>query len=516
MSRSQLPQWHALDSHKQHFERLHLKDLFETDAKRFERFSLQHDAFLLDYSKQPITQETMEKLFDLAHACSLEEWRTRMFTGQEINTTEKRAVLHTALRTQDDTPILIDGQDIIPNIRSTLTRMRSFSDKIRADKTYTDIVSIGIGGSDLGASMAYDALRPSCDRDMNMHFVSNVDATHLAETLRVCTPEKTLFIIASKTFTTQETMTNAYSAKQWLEENLKHGDVADHFVAASINVEGAKKFGIPDGHIFPIWDWVGGRFSMWSAIGLPLCIALGFDAFEDMLKGAYEMDQHFLHAPFEKNMPVIMAMLGIWHRNFLNYPALSIVPYDQYLWRFPSYMQQVDMESNGKSVDRDGKPVTYETGPLILGEAGTNAQHAYFQSLHQGTQITPCDFIAVIQSHNPLGDHHEKLLANVIAQSKAMMEGRDSENPHMHFSGNRPSNTLMIEELTPFTLGMLMALYEHKIFVQGIVWHINSFDQCGVELGKVLANEIIGSSAEELNTDASTFGLLNHIQKHKK
>ncbi len=516
MSRSQLPEWVALESHTQHFDHARIKDLFEADPKRFDRFTLEHGPFFLDYSKQLITQETTQHLIALAQACSLNEWRDSMFSGQAINATEQRAVLHTALRTQKDDAIIVDDTNIIPDIRSTLSRMKSFSEKIRSEKRYTDIVNIGIGGSDLGASMANEALKPFCDRSINMHFVSNVDATHLVETLRTCTPEKTLFIVASKTFTTQETMTNARSAKQWLQDNLKDGNISEHFIAASINVEGAKQFGIAEEHIFPIWDWVGGRFSMWSAIGLPLCISLGFKAFEDMLKGAYEMDQHFLHAPFEKNMPVMMAMLGIWNRNFLKYPALSVVPYDQYLSRFPSYIQQLDMESNGKSIDRNENTVSYETGPLVLGDAGTNAQHAYFQLLHQGTQITPCDFIVSIRSQNPIGDHHEKLLANAIAQSKAMMEGRDSDDPHAYFEGNRPSNTLMIEEITPFTLGMLMALYEHKIFVQGIIWNINSFDQCGVELGKILAKEILNSAPDDLSTDASTAGLLNHMQKHKK
>ena len=513
--RQNLPEWTALEQHKQDIESVQIKDLFEENKKRFDQFHVRHDNIMLDYSKHAITSETIEKLTALAKACGLEDWRAKMFNGEAINVTENRAVLHTALRTQSNAPIMVDGVDIIPKIRETLERMKNFSDTLRKEKRFTHIVNIGIGGSDLGPAMVYEALKPFTDRNIHLHFVSNVDGTHLTETLRQVDPAKTLFMVTSKTFTTQETMTNARSAKIWLQKVLGKEDVSDYFIAASQNVEEVKKFGIREDNIFPIWDWVGGRYSLWSAIGLSFCMAIGFDHFESMLEGAHSMDQHFLQAPFDQNMPVLLGLIGVWHRNFMNAPVLSILPYDQYLSRFPAYMQQLDMESNGKSVDRQDRKVQYETGPIIMGEIGTDAQHAFFQLIHQGTTIVPCDFIAVAKTQNPLGDHHKKLLANALAQTKALMDGRKSDNPHKIFEGNRPSNTILLDELTPYTLGMLLALYEHKVFVQGIIWNINSFDQCGVELGKILANRIIDDFDEHLDnvtTDSSTRGILKKLK----
>ncbi len=515
VSRSQLPEWKALSAHHKSLGPIHIKTLFEEDQARFDKYHLHHENIMLDYSKQPITPETIEKLMALAKACNIESWREKMFTGQIINTSEGRAVLHTALRTPDDTPVIVEGEDIIPQIRTSLARMKKFCDKLHKENKFTHIVNIGIGGSDLAPSMVYEALKHYSDRNIHLHFVSNMDGTNLAETLRLVDPEKTLFIVTSKTFTTQETMTNAHSARTWLREKLGVEDVSDHFIAASLNIPATKEFGINEDHVFPIWEWVGGRFSLWSTIGLSCCIAIGFDNFQALLDGAHSMDQHFLNAPLEENMPILMAMIGIWHRNFMDLPALSITPYDQYLWRFVSYMQQLDMESNGKAVDRKDRPVTYKTGPIILGDIGTNAQHAYFQILHQGSTIVPSDFILVAKTHNPIGQHHKMLISNAVAQSKALMEGQENDDPHKHFDGNRPSNTIVLDELTPYSLGMLLALYEHKVFVQGIIWNINSFDQCGVELGKTLAKQIIdGYDKEDAspNTDSSTHGILSHIK----
>ena len=513
--RSDLKEWKALEKHAELYQDIHMRDLFEGDHKRFDKYNISHKSMLLDYSKQPISKETMDNLLALAKACDVEGWRNKMFSGEAINTTEERAVLHTALRSNDKAPIVIDGEDIVPNIQATLERMKEFSDNVRKAGEITHIVNIGIGGSDLGTSMIYQALKHFSNRDIELHFVSNIDATHLAEVLRLIDPKNTLFIITSKTFTTQETMTNAHSAKSWLQRTLSDVDVSKHFVAATQSTEKAKEFGIADDNIFPIWDWVGGRYSLWSAIGLPLCISLGFERFREMLDGAHSMDTHFVEADLKENIPIILALLGVWHRNFLGYEALSVVPYDQYLSLFPSYLQQLDMESNGKSVDRDNADIPYDTGPIIIGGTGTNAQHAYFQLLHQGTTIVPCDFIVPAKSHNPIDGHHTKLIANALAQSKAMMEGRRHDDPNKTFDGNRPSNTIIIDELTPFTLGMLLALYEQKIFVQGIIWNINSFDQCGVELGKILAHQVgefFIQENEKSTTDASTTGLLNHIK----
>ncbi len=508
--RSKLPQWEKLKTQKDELKDLQIKSLFKEDQKRFDNFHLCHENIMLDYSKQLITKEIMGDLISLAKACDIEGWRKKMFEGEAINMTENRAVLHTALRGRGDSPIIVNGENIVPKIKHTLERMREFSDKIRKEKKYTHIVNIGVGGSDLASSMAYEALKHYSDRDVNVHFVSNIDATHLSEVLRLVEPEKTLFIVTSKTFTTQETITNAQSAKAWLQDRLGTKDVSDHFAAISQNIDLAKEFGIEEQNIFPIWDWVGGRFSLWSAVGLILCIAIGFDNFQKLLDGARSMDEHFLNAPLDANMPVILAMIGIWNRNFLKRPSLSVTLYNQYLWQFPAYLQQLEMESNGKSIDRNNMPIDYETCPIILGGIGTNAQHAYFQMIHQGTDIIPCDFIMVAKTHNHIDGHHEKLLANAIAQAKALMDGREDKNPHKSFSGNRPSSTIIIDELTPYCLGTLLALYEHKVFVQGIIWNINSFDQCGVELGKMLAKQII-ETPENMDMDSSSAGLLKYI-----
>lgn len=512
--RSDLDAWKILQDHAQETKGLQIKDLFDTDPNRFARFNLKYDGVLLDYSKQAVTTDTIKKLCGLAKSCDLEGWREKLYSGAKINMTEDRAVLHTSLRDPQHAPILVDGEDVNLVITETLERMQHFSNIIRKEKRFTHIINIGIGGSDLGAAMVYEALKPFCDRDFNMHFVSNVDATHLTEALREADPQKTLIIVTSKTFTTQETMTNAYSAKEWLSDKLGTNNLSEHLIAATQNVEAAKEFGVQDDHIFPIWDWVGGRFSLWSAIGLPLCIALGFDHFQSLLDGAHSMDDHFKSADFEHNMPVILAMIGIWNRNFLGYESLCITPYDQYLSRFSAYMQQLDMESNGKSVDRQNRKVPYKTGPIILGDVGTNAQHAFFQSIHQGTTIIPCDFILNARSLNPIGDHQKKLLANAIAQSKALMDGLKTDDPHTSFDGNRPSNTILLDALTPYRLGMLIALYEHKIFVQGIIWNINSFDQCGVELGKDLAKQVVTSldNLSDDKMDSSTASLINLVK----
>ncbi len=510
--RSDIPAWKALKRHHADLSQKKIKDLFDENPDRFEDFHVCHENFLFDYSKNLVTQDTMDRLFDLAGVCGLEEWRARMFKGDVINTTENRAVLHTALRSKLDRPVMVDGEDIIPQIKETLDKMRIFSDTIREEKRYTHIVNIGIGGSDLGTSMAYRALKPFSDRDISLHFVSNVDASNLTEVLHEIDAESTLFIITSKTFTTQETITNATSAKEWMKKVLDTDDVSEHFVAVTKNSQAAEEFGLNGDRIFPIWDWVGGRFSLWSAVGLGLCIAIGFGNFRKILDGAASMDTHFKTAPIHQNMPIILALIGVWNRNFCNHEAISIVPYDDYLALFPAYMQQLDMESNGKSVTRDHEYASHHTGPIVFGSKGTNAQHAYFQLLHQGTTIVPCDFIAFAKSQSPLSDHHKKLLANMVAQSKALMDGLIHNQPEKAFEGGRPSNTIVADELSPYTLGMLLALYEHKIFVQGVIWNINSYDQCGVELGKKLANSIIGTDdALEMNTDSSTDGLLSFL-----
>lgn len=543
---SQLTQsaaWQALDKHYKGNAGVHMRDMFAADPHRFEKFSLAFNDILLDYSKNRITEETMRLLFALARQSYVEEWREKMFGGEKINFTENRAVLHTALRNRSHRPVFVDGKDVMPDVNAVLTHMKEFSETVRngAWKGYTgrritDVVNIGIGGSDLGPVMVTEALKPYAKRDLVMHFVSNIDGTHIAEILRRVNPETTLFLIASKTFTTQETMTNASTARQWfLDATRDETAIAKHFVALSTNTKEVIAFGIDPKNMFEFWDWVGGRYSLWSAIGLSITLSIGFANFEDLLNGAFDMDEHFRTAPLEKNMPVILALLGIWYNNFFGAETHAILPYDQYLHRFPAYFQQGDMESNGKFVDRDGVRVDYSTGPIIWGEPGANGQHAFYQLIHQGTKLIPCDFIAPIESHNPVGDHHTILLSNFFAQTEALMKGKTLAEargelqgsrstvhemgrllPHKVFEGNRPTNSLLIRKITPRTLGLLVALYEHKIFTQGIIWGINSFDQWGVELGKQLAKPIFSDlkgSDRAVAHDASTNGLVNHVKE---
>ena len=518
-----------------------IKDLFAKDPERFDKFSIYLGDILLDYSKNRINEETMALLIQLARECKLKDAIEAMFNGEKINETEKRAVLHTALRNRSGKPVLTEGKDVMPEIQGVLERMKDFSGRVISGewkgftgKEITDVVNIGIGGSDLGPVMVTEGLKAYKTR-LNMHFVSNVDATQIAETLKELDPETTLFLIASKTFTTQETMANANSAKEWfLKAGAKEADVAKHFAALSTNESGVSAFGIDTKNMFEFWDWVGGRYSLWSAIGLSICLAIGFEKFEELLTGAYEADEHFRNAEFEENIPVIMALLGIWYNNFFEAESSAILPYDQYLHRFAAYFQQGDMESNGKYIDRNSKRVDYETGPIIWGEPGTNGQHAFYQLIHQGTKLIPCDFIAPAISHNPLGNHHQMLLSNFFAQTEALMNGKSEDEvvaelekagkseeeikeltPFKIFEGNRPTNSFLIREITPKTLGALIALYEHKIFVQGIIWNIFSFDQWGVELGKQLANQILpeleGDGAVETH-DSSTNGLINQYK----
>jgi len=531
-----LPAWQALTRHQQTLDGVHLRQLFESDPGRFDRFSLAVGPLLLDYSKNRVTDESMGLLLDLARQAEVPRWRDRMFAGEPINATEGRAVLHVALRNRSNRPVLVGGQDVMPAVNAVLGRMRAFSDRVRSGewkgsdgRRITDVVNIGIGGSDLGPLMVVEALKPFGDGP-RCHFVSNVDGTHLAETVKRLDPGTTLFIVASKTFTTQETMANAASARAWLLQKLPGADVARHFVAVSTNAKAVGAFGIDTANMFEFWDWVGGRYSLWSAIGLSIVLAIGMDRFEQLLAGAHAMDEHFRTSPLEKNAPVLLALLGIWYRDFWGTSAYAVLPYDQYLHRLAAYLQQADMESNGKAVDRDGRPVDYQTGPILFGEPGTNGQHAFYQLIHQGTQVIPCDFIAPARSHNPVGEHHRLLLSNFLAQTAALMQGKtvaearaelqaqgvsgaklDELATHKSFPGNRPSNSILLEELNPTTLGMLIALYEHKIFVQGVVWNINSFDQWGVELGKQLANRILPDLAEGAPAprhDASTNGLI--------
>ena len=547
---TQTPSWQALSQHYQEIFPQHMRDMFAEDAHRAEKLSLKLDDFLLDYSKQRITSKTLELLLQLARETDVENWRERMFTGEKINFTENRAVLHTALRNRSNKPVLVDGKDVMPEVNRVLKKMREFTEQVRAGKwqgysgkRINTVVNIGIGGSDLGPVMVCNALKAFASPDLDVHFVSNIDGTHLAQTLQVCDPETTLFIVASKTFTTQETMTNARSARTWF---LQHANdrqhIAKHFVALSTNAMAVEEFGIDPVNMFEFWDWVGGRYSLWSAIGLSIALYIGMDNFEQLLAGAHEMDHHFRTAPLEKNMPVIMAMLGIWYNNFFNCETHAILPYDQGLSRFPAYLQQGDMESNGKFVNRKGERIEYSTGPIIWGEAGTNGQHAFYQLIHQGNKLIPCDFIVPIKSQYQVGEHgnehHNILLSNILAQTKALMQGKTSKEakaeleaqgldhhqimtllPHRVFGGNRPSNTLMIDELTPKSLGKLIALYEHKIFVQGIVWNINSFDQWGVEYGKQIAQKILPQlSSKDIisDHDGSTNRLINYFKQHHK
>jgi len=520
----------------------HIAELYKIDPKRFEKFSVLFNDIHLDYSKNRIDDTTMALLFQLAKECGLSDAINAMFVGETINKTEKRAVLHTALRNRSNTPVFFEGKDIMPDINNVLEKMKEFSDTIISGnwkgytgKAITDIVNIGIGGSDLGPVMVTEALK-AYKNHLNMHFVSNVDATHIVETLKNLHPETTLFLVASKTFTTQETMSNALSARNWLIKNgAKNTDVAQHFVALSTNAKAVAEFGIDTKNMFGFWDWVGGRYSIWSAIGMPIALSIGFDKFEELLLGAHEMDNHFKDSPFEENIPVILALLGIWYNNFFEAETQVILPYDQYLHRFAAYFQQGDMESNGKCVNRNGDKINYQTGPVIWGEPGTNGQHAFYQLIHQGTKLIPCDFIAPAQSHNQLGEHHNMLLSNFFAQTEALMNGKTKDEvvnelinanvsaeeienlaPFKVFEGNRPTNSILVKKITPRTLGSLIAMYEHKIFTQGIIWNIFSFDQWGVELGKQLANKILPelqNDAEITTHDSSTNGLINLYKK---
>ena len=583
--------WKALQEHHKKISKKQMREMFAKEPKRFEKFSLEACGIFLDYSKNRISEKTMRLLYDLAKQANVESWRDKMFNGEKINFTENRAVLHTALRNRSNRPIMVDGKDVMPDVKAVLAHMKEFSNSIRSGewtgytgRAMTDIVNIGIGGSDLGPVMVTEALKPYAKPGLRVHFVSNVDGTHLAETLKQLNPETTLFIIASKTFTTQETLTNAESARAWFLNSAKdEAAIAKHFVALSTNAKEVAKFGIDTKNMFEFWDWVGGRYSLWSAIGLSIAVYIGFENFEELLSGAFEMDEHFRTAPLEKNMPVILGLLGVWYNNFFGAQTHAILPYDQYMHRFPAYFQQGDMESNGKYVGRDGKEVDYTTGPVIWGEPGTNGQHAFYQLIHQGTKLIPADFIAPIETQNPrlrpsafvrrttadgsdsgrrldslsgqaLGEHHTILLSNFFAQTEALMKGKTAKEareelraagmlarsmsrvfdrslgaggkeadikkllPHKVFAGNRPTNSIMFKKLTPRTLGSLIAMYEHKIFVQGIVWTINSFDQWGVELGKQLAKAILPELKADVvvsTHDSSTNGLINYFKSHR-
>ncbi|MDM1139056.1 MULTISPECIES: glucose-6-phosphate isomerase [unclassified Empedobacter] len=537
--------WNALEKHFQTIQHTSIKELFAQNANRFEEFSIQYPSLLVDYSKNRINAETIQLLVDLAKEMDVDTAIQQMFEGDVINVTEKRAVLHTALRNRSNEEVLVDGKDVMPQINEVLDQMKSFSEKVISGewkgfsgKEITDVVNIGIGGSDLGPVMVTEALKHYKTR-LNIHFVSNIDGTHLAETFKEINPETTLFIVASKTFTTQETMTNAFSAKEWfLNSDAQEADVAKHFVALSTNAEGVANFGIDTANMFQFWDWVGGRYSLWSAIGLSIALAVGFDNFEELLEGAHEMDVHFKTETLDQNIPVVLALLGIWYNNFFGADSVALLPYEQYLSRFAAYFQQGDMESNGKYVGRDGKKVDYETGPIIWGEPGTNGQHAFYQLIHQGTKLIPADFIAGANSLNVLGDHHAKLLSNFFAQTEALAFGKDEETVVAElekagkskeeidfltafkiFEGNRPTNSILYQVLTPKVLGNLIAMYEHKIFVQGVIWNIFSFDQWGVELGKQLANVILPeleNDEQVTSHDASTNGLINAYKYWRK
>ncbi len=535
--------WHSLEAHVETVADVNIRKLFAQDTGRFAKLSMRvhhgEETLLLDYSKNLILNNTMHMLAVLARECHVEQKRDAMLAGEHINSTEGRAVLHTALRNRSGRPVLLNGVDVMPDVLAVLEQIKIFSESVRSGtwkgytgKPITHVVNIGIGGSDLGPKMVCIALQPYSKRDLTVHFVSNVDGTHIAETLRVCPPETTLFIIASKTFTTQETMTNAHTARQWfLQQGGTEAGIAKHFVAVSTNAKAVQAFGIDTANMFGFWDWVGGRYSLWSAIGLPIVLSVGHDNFIALLEGAHTMDEHFRTAPILENAPMIMGLLEVWYSNFFKAESHAVLPYDEYLSRLPAYLQQADMESNGKQVQIDGETVQYHTGTILWGEPGTNGQHAFYQLIHQGTKLIPCDFIASAQSHNPLGDHHEKLLANFFAQTQALMQGKTADEvraeleregktpeqieallPHKVFHGNRPSTSILLSKLTPHTLGMLLALYEHKIFVSGAIWNINPFDQWGVELGKQLANAILPALAHPdpvSNYDHSTNGLIN-------
>ncbi|MDG2094069.1 MAG: glucose-6-phosphate isomerase [Phycisphaerales bacterium] len=537
--------WKELESHHQQTSTVHMRDLFDADPNRFDRYAMRFKDFLIDFSKHRITDDTLPLLRRLANQAGVETLRDAMFAGERINTSENRAVLHVALRNRSNRPILVDGQDVMPEVNAVLEQMRTFCDAVRggtwrgfSGKRITDIVNIGIGGSDLGPVMVTEALRPYISDDLQPHFVSNVDSTHIAETLKSLDPETTLFLIASKTFTTQETLTNAHAARDWFMAVA--GDdshVAKHFVALSTNQAEVEKFGIDPANMFRFWDWVGGRYSFWSAIGLSIAVSIGFDRFEELLQGAHEMDEHFRTAPIEENIPMTMGLIGVWYNNFYGCQTQAILPYDQYMHRFPAYFQQGDMESNGKHVDRQGNHIHCQTGPVIWGEPGTNGQHAFYQLIHQGTKIIPCDFIAPIHTHNPIGEQHRILLSNFFAQPEALMKGKTESEivdeltaggmddadartlaPYKVMEGNRPSTSILFGTLDPKTLGSLVALYEHKIFTMGAVWNINSFDQWGVELGKVLARAILPELEGDKSIsshDSSTNGLINYYKTNQ-
>jgi len=535
--------WQVLSDHFRKVEKIHMKDLFAADPDRFDKFSIRFNDILLDYSKNRITEETIRLLIELAEEVSVGDAIEKMFSGDAINETEDRAVLHVALRNRDNRPIYVNGRDVMPQVNQVLGQMKHFSEKViggawkgYTGKNITDIVNIGIGGSDLGPVMATECLRPYARKGLSVHFVSNVDGTHLVETLKKLDPETALFMIASKTFTTQETMANAYSARDWfLTHAIEETHVARHFIALSTNTAKVEAFGIDRQNMFVFWDWVGGRYSLWSAIGLPIACYIGFENYSELLQGAFEMDRHFKETPFAKNIPAILALIGIWHSNFFGAETEAILPYDQYMHRFPAYFQQGNMESNGKSVDRSGKRTACATGPVVWGEPGTNGQHAFYQLIHQGTRLIPADFLAPAISHNPLGDHHPILLSNFFAQTEALMKGKDREEviqdlkkegktdeqiarlwPYRVFDGNRPTNSILLKKLTPRVLGSLIAMYEHKIFVQGVIWNVFSFDQWGVELGKQLAKKIQTELADEQTVqshDSSTNGLIAAYKK---
>ncbi len=535
--------WKKLEAHAEKMKQVHMRDLFKSDADRFSSFSIEEKDILFDYSKNIVTKETIDLLIELADESKLKDAITGMFNGEKINQTEGRAVLHTALRNFSGDPVITDGEDVMPKVSKVLAQMKYICQRVHSGewKGYTGkkikhIVNIGIGGSDLGPVMVTEALKPYWVKDIQVHFVSNVDGTHIAQCLKVIEADSTLFLVASKTFTTQETMTNAHTARSWfLESAGEEHHIAKHFVALSTNEKAVTQFGIAKENMFEFWDWVGGRYSLWSAIGLSIALTVGYENFESLLKGAFEMDKHFRQKPYEKNIPVIMALLGIWYVNFFGAASEAILPYDQYMHRFAAYFQQGNMESNGKSVDRKGERLSYSSGPVIWGEPGTNGQHAFYQLIHQGTLLIPCDFIAPAQSHNPLGDHHPKLLSNFFAQTEALMNGKTAEEaekelshldteerkkllPFKVFEGNKPTNSVLAKQINPFTLGMLVAAYEHKIFVQGVIWNIFSFDQWGVELGKQLANKILFELQDAEKTtghDSSTNGLINQYKSWK-
>ncbi|MEI6652118.1 MAG: glucose-6-phosphate isomerase [Chlorobiaceae bacterium] len=539
MELSQSAQWRELQAHKLEIGNLQMREMFREDSARFERFSIQWEGLMLDYSKNRITPRTIELLLDLAHNAGLEKKRDEMFAGEPINYTEQRAVLHTALRRPPGYSLQIDGLDLSTEIADVLAQMKDCCERVISGawkgytgKRMTDVVNIGIGGSDLGPCMVTEALRPFAHGQLQVHFVSNIDGTHVSETLKKLNPETTLFIIASKTFTTQETLTNAMTAREWFLTHAKNAShIAKHFVAVSTNRTKVVEFGIDEANMFRFWDWVGGRYSLWSSIGLSIALFLGFDHFQELLNGASAMDEHFRNEPLDRNIPVLLALLGIWYNNFFAFSSHAVIPYDQYLHRFPAFLQQLDMESNGKRVNGEGNIIDYATGPVIWGEPGTNSQHAFFQLLHQGPDVIPADFIVPLKTQNPVGEHHDILLANCFAQTEALMKGKNEQEvrqeleaagcddaelsmllPHKVFPGNRPTNTLLLDELNPFTLGSLIAMYEHKVFVQGVIWEINSFDQWGVELGKQLAKAIfseIQGSETVSGHDSSTNALIN-------